>query len=55
MPARFPLYENTSPSKIIKVSVDEMIAIMKRNSSKSFVPATIHNNAAGTPILSHVM
>ena len=55
MPARYMLHENSSPSKVVKVSVDEMIAIMKRNSTKSFVPATLHNDAAGTPILSYLM
>ncbi len=49
------LQEPVSPSKIVKVSASEMIAIMRRNSSKSFVPAVLHNNAAGIPILTQAL
>lgn len=55
MPYRTMIQESVLPSKVVKVSADEMIAIIRRNSSKSFVPAVLHNNAAGTPILSHFM
>jgi hypothetical protein len=55
MPIRIMLQENVSPSKIIKVSADEMMAIMRRNSAKSYVPAVLHNNAAGASVLSHFM
>lgn len=55
MPYRTMLQENVLPSKIVKVSADEMIAIIRRNSAKSFVPAVLHNNAAGAPVLTHVL
>jgi len=55
MPARPTFDENSSPAKIVRVSVDEMIAIMKRNSSNSFIPAALHNNSAGIPVLTQLM
>lgn len=55
MPFRTMTQDTILPSKIVKVSADEMIAIMRRNSARQFVPAVLHNNAAGAPVLSHVM
>lgn len=55
MPSRLTIQGSLLPSKIVKVSADEMIAIMRRNSAKSFVPAILHNNEAGAPVLSHVL
>ena len=55
MPFTIMTQDTLLPSKIVKVSAEEMIAIMRRNPSKQFVPAVLHNNAAGTPVLSHVM
>lgn len=55
MPSNLTFKGSSFPSKIVKVSADEMIAIMRRNSSKSFVPVVMHNNEAGAPIFSHVL
>jgi len=53
MPAsgRYSTLQTIQPSKIVKVTAFEMIQIMKRNSSSSFIPATLHNGAAGVPVL----
>lgn len=39
----------------MKVSAEEMMAIMRRNSSKKFIPSVLQNNAAGEPMLSHIV
>ena len=43
-----------SPSSIKKVSVDEMIAIMRKKSGSSFVPAVLYNNRECIPILAKI-
>jgi len=55
MPSRDIITDNASPSKIVRVSIDEMMLIMKRNSSNKFIPAKMHSNPAGTPIVAHIL
>jgi hypothetical protein len=55
MPLRTHTQETSFPSKVVKVSAEEMMAIMRRNSSKKFIPSVLQNNAAGVPMLSHIM
>ena len=55
MPIRIIIQEPSLPSRVVKVSAEEMMAIMRRNSVKQFIPSVLHNNAAGEPVLSHLM
>ena len=55
MPLRTIVQETSLPSRVVKVSAEEMMAIMRRNSVRQFIPSVLHNNAAGEPVLTQIM
>jgi hypothetical protein len=55
MPLRTIVQGTSFPSRVVKVSAEEMMAIMRRNSVKQFIPSVLHNNVAGEAVLTHIM
>jgi hypothetical protein len=47
MPAQDNNMNSSSSLNIVKVSIDEMVAIMRASNTKCFIPVKIENNAAG--------
>ena len=47
MPLRTIVQETSLPSRVVKVSAEEMM--------KQFIPSVLHNNVAGEAVLTHIM